>query len=449
MAKPRPRKLKGVKSDLTAFLDIDELKAIGGNEYNIEAMSPDTEVPVCIECGGPTENHGKFEKVLIDIVSVDRKKQFARLHYYFYKYRCLNKVADHENCNALFQKQVGFISSENSKITRRYEDEVMRLAMYESLADVREDMKPYIVDGHKRDLISKPAISKLIKRWVDERDESRQFMAPAVLILYTYKSFYNDYIVVGDLSRSGCKLIEIIPSITEGEIRSFFSHIDSGGLVAVILDCDPILVETVKDIIPESKVMVDTDALRRVLRNEFKGFIYERLKRYQIYVRELFLAGPDQQSKIENEDRAKMRRLQKADSQLENAYNAYASLYVLLQKHRDISELRQWKDSLTKENKDIFILTTSYMETYLQELARFHRGSHPKEGDSIYDEIYSLNRKIETHFPISTNEIFRARMLYSEFKTINGNKWQGIDVTDLEDIIENMIITGGLEKHER
>ena len=214
MAKPRPRKLKDVDPELTAYLDIDELKAIGGDEYNIKAMSPNTEVPPCVECGGPTENHGKFDKILIDIVSVDRRKQFARLHYYFYKYRCLNKVPGHENCNALFQKQVGFVSSENAKITRRYEDEVMRLAMYESLTDVRKDMKSFIVNGHQKDLISKPAMSKVIKRWVEERDEKRSYGSPIALFMYTYNSYYNDYIVVGDLSHGGCNIIEVIPTIS-------------------------------------------------------------------------------------------------------------------------------------------------------------------------------------------------------------------------------------------
>lgn len=448
MAKVRPRKLKDVDPELTAFLDIDELKAIGGDTYNIKAMSPDTEVPTCIECGGPTENHGKFDKILIDIVPADRQKQFVRLHYYFYKYRCLNKLPGHENCNTLFQKQMDFVSSENAKITRRYEDEIMRLAMYESLADVRKDMEAYIVGGHKKDLISKTAMSKLIKRWVDERDEKQNFGSPAALLLYTYQSFYKDYVIIGDLSKNTCRIIEVLPSITEAAIRNFFERVDMGGLVAVITDCNPTLYETVIDIIPESKVMVDPDALRQVLRNEFKGFVYERLKRYQKYVRELFLKEQDEQGAIYGADQAKMRRIQKSDPQLESAYAEYARLYVILRSHRDVSEMRQWKESLNITNSEIFVMTASYLETYYSALARFNRSSK-QDGKSIYDEIYALNKKIETHFPISTEEVFRARILYSDFRKSTERKWRGIDVFELRDIIDNMIITGGLEEHER
>ena len=448
MAKPRPRKLKNVDPELTAYLDIDELKAIGGDEYTIKAMSPDTGVPPCIECGGPTENHGRFDKVLIDIVSVDRQKQFARLHYYFYKYRCLNKVSGHENCNALFQKPVGFVSSENAKITRRYEDEIMRLAMYESLTDVRKDMKSYIVNGHQKDLISKPAMSKVIKRWVEERDEQRSYGSPIALLMYTYRSFYNDYIVVGDLSHGGCKIIEVLPSISEAEIRGFFAKVDTGGMTAVVTDCDPTLFETVKDIIPESKVMVDTDALRRVLKNEFKSYVYERLKRYQIRVRELFLKGKDEQGSIDIDDQLKMYRIQKSDPELESAYSEYAKMYMLLRDHRDVPELQQWEEALNNNNAKIFVLTKSYLRTYYLALARYYKISKTGSG-STYDEIYALNKRIEMYFPVSTDEVFRARMLYSDFSKTNEKKWQGIDVSDLRDIIDNMIKTGGLVKHER
>ena len=40
-------------------------------------------------------------------------------------------------------------------------------------------------------------------------------------------------------------------------------------------------------------------------------------------------------------------------------------------------------------------------------------------------------------------------MLYSDFSKMNGKKWQGIDVSELRNIIDNMIKTGGLVEHER
>lgn len=90
-------------------------------------MSLDTVLPPCAECGKPIENHSKFKRTLIDVVSIDGHKQFARLHYYFYKYRCLDP-----ECGAVFQKPVSFVK-DNSKTTKRYEDEVLRHVMFPSL----------------------------------------------------------------------------------------------------------------------------------------------------------------------------------------------------------------------------------------------------------------------------------------------------------------------------
>ena len=94
------------------------------------------------------------------------------------------------------------------------------------------------------------------------------------------------------------------------------------------------------------------------------------------------------------------------------------------------------------------MLTKSYLRTYYLALARYYKISKTGSG-STYDEIYALNKRIEMYFPISTDEIFRARMLYSDFSNTRDKKWQGIDVSDLRDIIDDMIKTGGLVEHER
>ncbi len=131
---PKPRKLANVSEELTTLLNIDGIKAVGGDQYNIIAMSPDTAVPVCIECGGPVVNHGKFERILLDIVTENTIKRFAHLHFCFYKYRCLST-----ECGAVFQKKIAFVK-DNAKTTKRYEDEVMSYALYESFDKVRSDM---------------------------------------------------------------------------------------------------------------------------------------------------------------------------------------------------------------------------------------------------------------------------------------------------------------------
>ena len=435
----KPRKLKTVSHRLTEILAIEELEATGGDEYNIEAMSPDTAVPVCIECKGPTANNGRFTSKLLDVVQIGEKKQFVRLHYRFYKYRCLS-----ENCNTVFQKPVAFVN-ENAKITKRYEDEIIRHVLYESIDKARKDLEEYIVRGNRRDLISKPAISKLIKRWVDERDTKRKFVTQAVIRLYSFCFSHNNYIIAcsEDSGQKETNIIEVIPSISESGIKEFFSKIEVDALYAVVVDCNPVVYMSVKSMLPSKvRILVDTDSLCRVLRDEFKEYINERLKRYQKHIRETFVKDP---VKLDNEDLACLRRLQKKDAELKSAYNSYSQLYSILKNQRDIIETRDWMNSLGEE-AGIYILTTSYLSEYMKELTGFQSVINE---DHNYDFIYEIARKIEQYFPISTDEIFRARILYSDFDRKEEKQWKGTSVSRLTGLVDDMIRIGGLKKHER
>ncbi|MCI8292048.1 MAG: transposase [Hespellia sp.] len=436
----KPRKLKKVSERLTKILAIDELKAIGGDEYDIQAMSPDTAVPQCIECNGQVENHGRFCRTLRDIITIDGKKRFAKLHYYFYKYRCLN-----DECGAVFQKTVHFVK-ENAKITKRYENEVLWHMMYESIDDVRRDMSAYLVEGHENDVISKPAMAKLIKRWVSEKDSRRRFVTPAGLLLFTYKSFFNSFVLICDITQEPCSIVEVLPAISESLLKEFFSKMDMVALRGIIIDCDPVVNATVRELFPRKKIMVDMDSIQYVLREEFREYLYIRLKKYQKYVRENFLKDPVE---VLPEDSAKLYKLRKNDPILNRVCSKYSVLYSLLKNHRDVTEVQKWASTLDGEIEDIFILTKSYIEEYGKEIAYFYKQRTPAY-DGIYDKLYGLCEKMEHYFSACTDHVFRSRILYSDFRELEGREaWRGMNVDVLSGILDQMISAGGLKKHER
>lgn len=436
----KPRKLKKKDKALTELLNMPGLTAIGGNEHDIEAMSPDTAMPVCAECGGSVENHGRFARTLIDIVSVDGEKQFARLHYYFYKYRCLNP-----ECGAVFQKPIEFVK-ENSKTTKRYEDEVLRHVMYESLDKAREDMADYIVHGCEDDLISKPAMSKLVKRWVRDKDEARKFVTPQGVLIYTYEAYHKSYTVICELDDRPLAILEVFPFISASAIREFFSKIEPEYLAAVIIDGNPVVYETLKEIIKPDRIWVDTDAIKQILLDEYDACVFERAKNYSKEVRKnLRSTGAN----LDVEDAAKVYNIRRKDKVLQSAYKKYAELYVLLQEHRDIFEVKPWMEDLSEEDRTTFSMTLFYLDSYWPEIVNYYKRRNDVSG-SRYEKLYELNQKIEQYFSQCTDDVFRARMLYSDFKEFdNKTPWHGIPVDDLLDILDDMITEGGLKKHER
>lgn len=436
----KPRKLKKKDRALTELLNMPGLTAVGGNEHDIEAMSPDTAMPLCAECCGPVENHGRFARTLIDIVSVDGEKQFARLHYYFYKYRCLNP-----ECGAVFQKPIEFVK-ENSKTTKRYEDEVLRHVMYESLDKAREDMADYIVHGCEDDLISKPAMSKLVKRWVRDKDEARKFVTPQGILIYTYESYHKSYTVICELDDRPLAILEVFPFISASAIREFFSKIEPEYLAAVIIDGNPVVYETLKEIIKPDRIWVDTDAIKQILLDEYDACVFERAKNYSKEVRKnLRSTGAN----LDVEDAVKVYNIRRNDKVLQSAYKKYAELYVLLQEHRDIFEVKPWMEDLSEEDRTTFSMTLFYLDSYWPEIVNYYKRRNDVSG-SRYEKLYELNQKIEQYFSQCTDDVFRARMLYSDFKEFdNKTPWHGIPVDDLLDILDDMITEGGLKKHER
>lgn len=435
-----PRKLKHESKRLTELLAINGLTAIGGSEYDIKAMSPDTALPPCIECEGPVENHGRFPRTFIDVITKDGNKQFARLHYYFYKYRCLDP-----ECGAVFQKQITF-AKENSKTTKRYENEILRYAMYESLDKVREDMKDYIVDGHESDLISKPAISKMIKRWVDDKDYSRKFITPAGVLIYTYEAHNRPYTVICELSNQRpVSILEVFPDISAASIKGFFSRVKKEYIWTVIVDCNPIVYQAVKEIFAADRIMVDTDSLKHTVENEYAWCVFERAKNYSKEVRRNLLRTD---VITDSEDSSKLYQIRKNDPILYNAFRKFSELYSVLRDHRDVYDIEPWRDSLDEEMQDIFSFSTLYLKAYWSEIVNYYRRRN-SISDDAYEKLYEINRKIEEYFPKSTEELFRARMLYSKFEEFDRTtSWKGMPLDELLDIINTMITEGGLQEHE-
>lgn len=436
----KPRKLKKTSQQLTELLDIDGLTAIGGNEHNINAMNPDTSLPPCVECNGPVENHGRFPRSLIDVINKDGSKQFARLHYYFYKYRCLNP-----ECGAIFQKTISF-AKESSKVTKRYENEVVRHAMYESLDNVREEMQSYIIGGHNSDLISKPAMSKLVKRWVNDKDDARKFVTPAGVLIYTYEAHSRPYTVICELdNRHPISVLEVYPNISASAIKGFFSQVEKEYIWTVVIDCNPVVYQTVKEIFPDDRILVDTDSLKHTVDAEYGACVFERAKNYSKEVRRN-LKGTG--VGLDAEDASKIYSIRRNDSVLRSAYKKYSELYSVLENHRDVFEMEPLISDLSDDNKEIYALSLFYLNSYWSEIVNFYKRRNGLTGDT-YEKLFEMNQKFEEYFTKCTDELFRARMLYSKFEELDRtSSWKGMPLDELIEIINTMITEGGLKKHE-
>lgn len=443
MAKPHI-KLVNIPKDgnLTRQLNMPGLIAFGGDSYKLMVVSNDRKVPVCNECGGPAMNYGTFDRELIDITTVDGKKQFTRLHYYFYKYRCIEK--NNPDCG-IFRKDLDFVN-ENARTTRRYEDEIVKRLMFRSIDKVREDLLEYALPGHEDDIISKPAISKLIKRWVYERDSVRKFSTPSNVWIYTYVAFNHSYTTICEKKDGKLILLEVLPEISVSSIQQFFSEMDVDAIWEVTIDCNSVVYDAVKQIFPDRKIGVDTDALKYEVEKEYDDFVYEIAKNYPKVVRENLRSDG---VNLDQADSSKIYQLRRKYPMLKSAYKQYSSLYAILDRHLEIYNAQEWSQDLSDKKENIFVYTLLYIKEYWSEIVNFYKRRHDVSG-STYEKIYELNQLIENYFPVCTDDTFRARMLYPRMDDLRATgSWKGIPVDDLLDILNEMITEGGLKEHER
>ena len=425
---PKPRKIKNISKELTELLDNEELKVIeGSNCYDYVVMSPDTGVPICIECSGKVKNQGRFNKTYIDVVTINKQKQFARLHYYFYKYLCLN-----EECGALFQKPMHF-ASEKARITRRYEDEVMKHIFHESIDKTIADMSGYVVKNHYRDLISKPAIGKLIKRWVAEKDDKRINTSPSVLCIYTFKTQTTEYTFFWDASLSKMNLLEVVPSVTESKTNQVLTKIDTTGIRAVVSDCNPSVTAAIRNYFPIRKIYINSDSVLQILKSEFKEYVDETLKNYRKTVRGLFLIEASETIQIDYDDMSKIRSIKKRDSTFGRVYDNYLALYGLFHRGADIADVKDWELNLDEVSSNVFAMTISYIDEYSTEIANYQAAT--KGNDKSYYDVCNLVEQIEASFPKSTDEVYRGRLLYCDFEN---NKQDAIHTLELQKIREQI-----------
>lgn len=422
----RARRSRQYNIELTENLDIEELEAIEGDSYNIVAMNADREMPCCIRCEGEVRNHGRFEKEYTDIIKKDDGTlKFISLHYVFYKYRCTNC-----DCHTLFQKPIYF-ARENANVTKRFEDYVVHLAMYLSYSKVENIIKS---------AVSKQAVGQIIKRWTAAKDEERgNFFTPKTLGLVSCKSDKDYYIVVIDATDKDLCVMEVLPSKSSDLIISLLNHMDNSEINFVITDCDPMIVDTVRDRLPGAELLVDTAALLEVVVSNFNQIINEDASHVYNVDKDRLKKNP---AILKEGDGSRIRDITNTKPRVSSAYDHVNNLRSILSREWDIDEIWAWKEQIPIDCKQEFELTSAYIEAYWQEFMNFYK-RRTVVTDELYEKLMLLNEKIQKNFTSYSDEILRSRILYSSHtnkKTEDGEiKWRGIPIDIVLKTIDTLI----------
>jgi transposase len=428
MSQPRKSILYNV--ELSGKLNIEELEAIEGDSYNITAVNADREMPRCIRCEGEVRNHGRFEKEYTDVIKIDDGSlRFISLHYVFYKYRCTNC-----ECHTLFQKPINF-ARENANVTKRFEDHIVNLAMFLSYSDVEKRI---------RGAVSKQAVGQIVKRWTISKDEERgTFQTPQILGLVSFILDSKSYILAVDAGDKEIRIIDVLPSVSADYIITLLKSMNVTEIKCVLTDCEPVIVDTIKDQLPNAEVLVDTDALLKVALEEFNDIIRTDAAHVSNVEKEFLRKNPAEfiTGKEEEHERYEVRRIKEITNskpRISDAYDHINLLRAILSRDWDATEIFDWNMKIPDSCKDKFIITSANIEAYWNELLKYYMRRN-EISDELYDRLFTLNNRVKK-FKFYSDEILRGRILYiptiykAEKETSEG-EWRGVP---LEIVIESM-----------
>ena len=423
----KPRKLKNYDQKLDDKLDLEQLAATAGDSYNIYAMNPDTAIPNCPECHKRMKNHGKYERQYLDVICEEGKlPRFITLHYLFYKYRCMNKECE----RTLYQKPISF-AKENAKVTKRLEDLIVRYASTLSYSKTEQKI---------RSTVSKQAVGQIVKRWIDAKDEERGtiFYSPQVLGLESFFWDSREYILAVDAESNELCIIDVLNGVDTEKIQLLFSHLEKTKIKYVVTDCNPTIVDAVRDWLPEAEVLVNTDALLQEALDSFWEIIMADAKHTMNDDKARLMKEPNDLSIY---DIKRVRLITNQKPRVSTAYDHVNMLRSILSRQWDISDIRDWEYKIPIDCKKEFLMASEYIEEYWQELLNFYKRRKIVTAE-LYGKLKKLDEKLRK-FNSCSDELFRARVLYlckvgQSLKTIDG-KWHGVPYDDVMKTMDSLI----------
>ena len=109
--------------------------------------------------------------------------------------------------------------------------------------------------------------------------ELNLFLTPLRMVwIYTYVAFNHSYTTICEKKDGKLILLEVLPEISVSSIQQFFSKMDVDAIWEVTIDCNSVVYDAVKQIFPDRKIGVDTDALKYVVKKNMMT-LYMKLQR--------------------------------------------------------------------------------------------------------------------------------------------------------------------------
>lgn len=385
-----------------------------GGEHYYYAWLQEPEVEICPLCSGKAiKMQDLFSKTYQELIRKDDGSAVITLEYGFHKFRCLNS-----ECRHIFAKEIHF-ASRNDNVTYRLENEIARLVM--------SDLSYGAIHYQLQSSITRQAVGQIFNRWVRKKDELRKSQSPpSHIAIISGMTDRDRYALILNLD-DGIKIYDALYGVQSSDIAAAIRRIGSENIKTVLTDCDPTIVETVKDYLPNADHVIPVHYWFKLVTDDFAAFTHDRIKWCTVPDKDELILQPetDLGYRVGN-----LERLFRERPAVKAPHKNFNDLRALINRRDEMwvfEELAEWVSELDPDFKAD--LATTIDRLYLN---RSEIEAHVHHRDLVPEQLFMLTEAMEHHISnmrTFSAEVLRARVLYSTDADLQN--WSGTSITDV------------------
>lgn len=385
-----------------------------GGEYYYYAWLQEPEIEACPLCLGKAyKMQDLFSKTYQDLVDKGGFHTVVTLEYGFHKYRCLNP-----ECRHIFAKDIHF-ASRNDNVTYRLEDEIARLVMLGlSYKNISERLQ---------ETITRQAVGQIFHRWLRKKDELCMLQSsPLCIAIISGLTDKDRYTLVLNLD-DGIKVYDVLYGVRAIDIASVLRRIGSEKIKTVLTDCDPTIVETVKDYLPNVTHIIPVHYWFKLVSDDYAAFTHDRIKWCTVRDKDTLILQPQAELGYRI---ANLERLFRERPAVEVPYKNFNDLRAIINRKDEMwvfEELVEWCAGIDADFAEYLSTTIARLYLHRNEIEAnvYHR-------ELVPDQLFEYTEELEHHISnmrTFSAEVLRARVLYSADADLQN--WSGVPISDV------------------
>lgn len=420
MAKRIVRQLDEARSALLCQSELFVLKNIKG-KTGFYARLINDDVDRCPVCGEvDLKNQGLFEKVYIDYLPDNHEKHVIFFTYQFNKYKCLNK-----QCHHIFSKSIGF-ASQRDHVTHRFEKEIVKRIINGDSYDTIAKSLSYSV--------TRQAVGQIFIRWVKGQEEARRIKTtPSTLAIISGKTDKDQYTLFLSLDKT-IRILDIILGVSSLDIIGWIRRLDLDRIETVITDCDPVIVDTINDYLPQITYIIPVYYWFKLVAEDFKEYSRELLRWSQVRNKDSIIMLSESELGFNVSSRNKLLETRPAIRQPYKDYNELRETVFNREKLWTINDLDAWVASADPDLQKHLNATILRLNMYKDLIYQ-----HELHREQIPNNLYQLSNDLESYVSkaktISDAQL-KARVLYSVPADLED--WRGIPIEEAISALRGM-----------